>query len=71
LLWSRNLLSFCIENAIAICTVFGAFITPEGSGVTMWFIAGRMILLYVIGMLVIEKYLTERQQHEDQKQQVM
>jgi Sec-independent protein secretion pathway component TatC len=50
-----------------MCTIFGAFITPDGSGVTMWFIAGPMILLYIIGMLIIESKIKRRQQ--DQKQQ--
>jgi sec-independent protein translocase protein TatC len=59
-----------LRYAIAICTIFGAFITPDGSGVTMWFIAGPMILLYVIGMLVIEIKIKRRQQ-QDQKQQVI
>jgi sec-independent protein translocase protein TatC len=35
--------------------IFGALVTPDGSGVTMWFVAGPMIVLYVIGMLVIER----------------
>ncbi|MGI0066427.1 MAG: twin-arginine translocase subunit TatC, partial [Nitrosotalea sp.] len=33
----------------------GAAITPDGSGVTMWFIAGPMIVLYLIGMIVSER----------------
>jgi len=43
-----------IRYAIIIIAVFGAVITPDGSGVTMWFVAGPMILLYVLGMLLIE-----------------
>lgn len=38
-----------------IMTIFGAFITPDGSGVTMWFVVGPMLLLYVIGMLILEE----------------
>jgi len=34
--------------------IFGAVITPDGSGITMWFVAGPMLLLYVLGMLFIE-----------------
>jgi sec-independent protein translocase protein TatC len=56
--------------AVAICTIFGAFITPDGSGVTMWFIAAPMILLYIAGMLIIESKIKRRQQ-QDQKQQVI
>ena len=34
--------------------MFGAIITPDGSGITMWFVAGPMLLLYLLGMLFIE-----------------
>jgi sec-independent protein translocase protein TatC len=40
--------------------IFGAIITPDGSGVTMWFMAGPMILLYVLGILFIEKKVKRR-----------
>jgi sec-independent protein translocase protein TatC len=33
---------------------FGAIITPDGSGVTMWFISIPMIALYLIGMAAVE-----------------
>jgi len=48
--WRKNL-----RYAIVILVVFGAVITPDGTGVTMWFIALPMIALYIIGMLVIER----------------
>lgn len=48
--WRHNL-----RYAIIIITIFGAFITPDGSGVTMWFVVGPMLLLYVIGMLILER----------------
>jgi sec-independent protein translocase protein TatC len=41
--------------AAIILVVFGALITPDGSGVTMWFVAGPMIGLYLAGMVVIER----------------
>jgi sec-independent protein translocase protein TatC len=41
--------------AAIILVVFGAIITPDGSGVTMWFVAGPMIVLYLAGMLVVER----------------
>jgi sec-independent protein translocase protein TatC len=47
--WRHNL-----RYAILIMTIFGAFITPDGSGVTMWFVVGPMLLLYLIGMLILE-----------------
>ena len=48
--WRKN-----IRYAIVAIVIFGAVITPDGSGVTMWFIAGPMIGLYVTGMLMIER----------------
>ena len=48
--WRKN-----IRYAIVIIVIFGAVITPDGSGVTMWFIAGPMIALYFAGMLIIER----------------
>lgn len=48
--WRKN-----IRYAIVIIVIFGAVITPDGSGVTMWFIAGPMIALYTAGMLIIER----------------
>jgi sec-independent protein translocase protein TatC len=48
--WRKN-----IRYAIVVIVIFGAAITPDGSGVTMWFIAGPMIALYVAGMVVIER----------------
>ena len=55
--------------AIALSTIFGAFITPDGSGVSMWFVSGPMIVLYSIGMLIVESKLNGKQlQHKDQSQ---
>ena len=48
--WRKN-----IRYAIVAIVIFGAVITPDGSGVTMWFIAVPMIVLYVAGMIVIER----------------
>jgi len=48
--WRNNLRYFII-----IIAIFSAIITPDGSGVTMWFIAGPMLLLYVLGILLIER----------------
>ena len=48
--WKKN-----IRYAIIVIVVFGAVITPDGSGVTMWFIAGPMISLYLAGMVFIER----------------
>jgi len=48
--WRRN-----IRYAIIIIVIFGAVVTPDGSGVTMWFIAGPMIGLYLAGMVLVER----------------
>ena len=48
--WRKN-----IRYAIVVIVIFGAIITPDGSGVTMWFIAGPMIALYAAGMAIIER----------------
>jgi len=48
--WRKN-----IRYAIVAIVIFGAVITPDGSGVTMWFIAIPMMILYVAGMIVIER----------------
>ena len=48
--WRRN-----IRYAIVVLVIIGAVVTPDGSGVTMWFISGPMIGLYLIGMVVLER----------------
>jgi sec-independent protein translocase protein TatC len=49
--------TFWIKNfkfAIILIVLFGAFITPDGSGITMWFISIPMLLLYIIGIASIK-----------------
>ncbi|HEY9386870.1 MAG TPA: hypothetical protein VIP70_07505 [Nitrososphaeraceae archaeon] len=41
--------------AIIIFVIFGAIITPDGSRITMWLVTGHMILLYTIGIILIER----------------
>lgn len=48
--WRRN-----IRYAIVSLVIIGAAVTPDGSGITMWFIAGPMIGLYLVGMFVLER----------------
>ena len=48
--WQKN-----FRYAIIIITIFGAVITPDGSGVTMWFVALPMIGLYAIGIIAIRR----------------
>ena len=39
----------------AAIVILGAAITPDGSGITMWFVAGPLIGLYLIGMVLSER----------------
>lgn len=48
--WRRN-----IRYAIVVLVIIGAVVTPDGSGITMWFISGPMIGLYLIGMIILER----------------
>ena len=48
--WRNN-----FRYAAIILVIFGALITPDGSGITMWFIALPMISIYVLGMLAIRR----------------
>ncbi|MGQ0795013.1 MAG: twin-arginine translocase subunit TatC [Nitrosopumilaceae archaeon] len=48
--WRRN-----IRYAIVIIIIFGAIITPDGSGVTMWFVSLPMMALYLLGMVFVER----------------
>lgn len=48
--WLRN-----ARYAVIAIVVFGAAITPDGSGVTMWFIAGPMMALYFAGVWAIRR----------------
>jgi sec-independent protein translocase protein TatC len=47
--WLKN-----FKYAVLIIIIFGAIITPDGSGITMWFISIPMVLLYVIGIAIIK-----------------
>jgi sec-independent protein translocase protein TatC len=48
--WSKNL-----RYAIVIIAIFWALITPEGSGITMWFVSIPMIVLYLLGIMIIRR----------------
>ena len=49
--WRNN-----IRYAIIGMVILGAAITPDGSGVTMWFVAGPMMVLYLLGIIISEKH---------------
>ncbi|MDX1370976.1 MAG: twin-arginine translocase subunit TatC [Nitrososphaeraceae archaeon] len=55
--WKKNL-----RYAIIIFIIFGAIITPDGSGVTMWFISAPMILLYISGIFLVR--ITSRKKYD-------
>ena len=48
--WRKN-----FRYAALASVIFGAIIPPDGSGITMWFISGPMITLYLLGMVAIER----------------
>ena len=48
--WRRN-----IRYAIIGIVILGAAITPDGSGVTMWFVSAPMIGLYIVGIILSER----------------
>jgi len=47
--WRRNL-----TYAIVALAIYGAVITPDGSGITMWLVAGPMLLLYLLGYFAVK-----------------
>ncbi|NOJ29667.1 MAG: twin-arginine translocase subunit TatC [Nitrososphaeraceae archaeon] len=48
--WRKN-----FRYALLVFVILGAIITPDGSGITMWFITGPMIGLYMVGMMFIKR----------------
>ncbi|MCZ6725312.1 MAG: twin-arginine translocase subunit TatC [Thaumarchaeota archaeon] len=48
--WKKN-----ARYALIIIIIFGAVITPDGSGITMWFVAAPMLALYGGAYLVIRR----------------
>ncbi len=48
--WRKN-----IRYAIIVIVIFGAVVTPDGSGITMWFVSGPMMALYLVGMIFVER----------------
>lgn len=47
--WKNN-----IRYTMVIIVIFGAIITPDGSGITMWLISIPMIVLYFVGIKVLK-----------------
>ncbi len=49
LFWKKN-----SRYIIIMIVIIGAIITPDGSGITMWFFAGPIVMIYLVGLLLIE-----------------
>ena len=47
--WKDN-----FKYILIILIIFGAFITPDGSGITMWFVVCPLLFLYLIGIILIK-----------------
>ena len=56
--WIKN-----FKYALILIVIFGAFITPDGSGLTMWFISIPMLFLYLLGILLIKLKSSKRQKN--------
>ena len=52
--WKKN-----FRYAIIIFVIFGAIITPDGGGVSMWLVVAPMILLYLAGLMVVKRSRSE------------
>jgi sec-independent protein translocase protein TatC len=56
--WIKN-----FKYALILIVIFGAFITPDGSGLTMWFISIPMLFLYFVGILLIKLKVRKDKKH--------
>jgi sec-independent protein translocase protein TatC len=52
--WKKN-----FRYAVIIFVIFGAIITPDGGGISMWLVVAPMVVLYLVGLLVIKKFRNE------------
>jgi sec-independent protein translocase protein TatC len=48
--WKKN-----FRYAVIIFVIFGAIITPDGGGISMWLVVAPMILLYLAGLMVVKR----------------
>jgi len=51
--------------AVIVMVIFGAAITPDGSGITMWFVTIPMVALYAAGIIVVERRVQKMRQASD------
>jgi sec-independent protein translocase protein TatC len=52
--WKKN-----FRYAVIIFVIFGAIITPDGGGISMWLVVGPMIVLYLAGLMVVRRSESE------------
>lgn len=52
--WRKNL-----SYTVVALAIYGAIITPDGSGITMWFIAVPMLLLYLLAYILLKRRFGE------------
>ena len=60
--WKRN-----FTYAVVAFAIYGAVITPDGSGVTMWFVALPLVLLYGLAYLLVRRTKKPDSSQESQK----
>ncbi len=53
-LWKKN-----FRYAVIVFVIFGAIITPDGGGVSMWLVVAPMIVLYLAGLMVVKRSRNE------------
>lgn len=61
--WKKN-----VRFAVVAIVIFGAVITPDGSGVTMWLVAIPMMALYLGGYLLIRRRLKSQPKNDETQQ---
>lgn len=52
--WKRN-----FRYAIIVFVIFGAIITPDGGGISMWLVVAPMTLLYLTGLVIVNRSTSE------------
>ena len=52
--WKRN-----FRYAVIAFVIFGAVITPDGGGISMWLVVAPMIALYLAGLMVVKRSRNE------------
>jgi sec-independent protein translocase protein TatC len=52
--WKRN-----FRYAIIVFVIFGAIITPDGGGISMWLVVAPMVVLYLTGLAIVRRSRSE------------